>query len=370
MRHLRAEGHRARVLTTGYRRPGVDPGREAEPEVYRELEWYWEDHEWRALGFRQRLALERHNADVFDRHLDEFRPSVVTWWPVGGMSLGLIERARRAGIPAVFFMHDNWLSYGPEHDLWIRTWSRLGPLASLADRITGLPTRVRYAAAGRWTFNSTTVRDAVAHTLDDGTVISPGVERALLREPREPELPPWQWRLLYVGRVVEQKGVETAIEALGHLPAAASLRIVGDGDRRYRRHLEALGEQLGLGARVAFEGAQPRERIPSIYRAADAVVFPVRWAEPWGLVPLEAMALGRPVLATGRGGSADYLRDGENSLLFEAGDPVTLASAVRRLAEDPALRRRLREAGYETAARHSEDEFNERACREILSACE
>ena len=50
------------------------------------------------------------------------------------------------------------------------------------------------------------------------------------------------------------------------------------------------------------------------------VVFPVRWEEPWGLVPIEAMARGRPVVATGRGGSGEYLRDGENCVLFEADD--------------------------------------------------
>jgi glycosyltransferase involved in cell wall biosynthesis len=97
-------------------------------------------------------------------------------------------------------------------------------------------------------------------------------------------------------------------------------------------------------------------------------VFPVRWEEPWGLVPLEAMARGRPVAATGRGGSGEYLRDGENALLFEAGDPAGLARAVARLAEDPALRERLREAGLETAPRHTEVQFNAAVLREAEAA--
>lgn len=105
-----------------------------------------------------------------------------------------------------------------------------------------------------------------------------------------------------------------------------------------------------------------------MYRDADAVVFPVEWPEPWGLVPLEAMALGRPVLATGRGGSGEYLVDGVNSLLFRAGEPAALAGALRTLAGDEQLRERLRRAGYETATRHTEEAFNRAALAEMLAA--
>jgi glycosyltransferase involved in cell wall biosynthesis len=78
-------------------------------------------------------------------------------------------------------------------------------------------------------------------------------------------------------------------------------------------------------------------------------VFPVTWAEPFGLVPLESMAVGRPVLATGQGGSGDYLRDGENGLLHPPGDAAALAATMRRLAEDAPLRARLRTGGLATA---------------------
>ena len=95
-----------------------------------------------------------------------------------------------------------------------------------------------------------------------------------------------------------------------------------------------------------------------MYAAADVVVFPVRWAEPWGLVPLEAMAVGRPVVATCTGGSAEYLRDGENCLVVPAEDPDALARAVARLSSDAALRDRLRARGFETAARFTEASFH------------
>jgi glycosyltransferase involved in cell wall biosynthesis len=365
-RYLRAEGHEARVLATCHRNPGVDAA--DEPDTHRELDWYWREHSWRRLGPLATLRLERHNGVVLDRHLREFRPDVVAWWPVGGVSLSLIERVRRAGLPAVLFVLDPWPWYGPRRDLWTRTWSRLKPLAPLGERLTGIPTRIDYANAGRWVFCSAAIRDeTLAHGVEPSelTVLSPGVERAYLDTPRELEPPPWRWRLLYAGRVVEQKGVGTAVESLALLPDDATLRIVGDGDPPYRSSLERTAARLGVSDRVSFEPARPRDELPAVYRDADAVVFPVVWPEPWGLVPLEAMALGRPVVATGRGGSGDYLLDGENALLFEAGDAAALAARLRALAEDSQLRDRLRAGGHATAERHSEDEFNRRALVEI-----
>ena len=104
----------------------------------------------------------------------------------------------------------------------------------------------------------------------------------------------------------------------------------------------------------------PHEQLAAVYGAADAILFPVEWDEPWGLVPLEAMAVGRPVLATATGGSAEYLRDGDNCLSFAPGEAAELAAALRRLAAEPELRARLRKGGFATAARHTARAFNEK----------
>jgi glycosyltransferase involved in cell wall biosynthesis len=80
------------------------------------------------------------------------------------------------------------------------------------------------------------------------------------------------------------------------------------------------------------------------------------------------MARGRPVVATGRGGSAEYLRDGENCLRFDAGDPEALAAAVRQLAADPELRARLREGGLRTAPAHTQAALNEAVEDALLQA--
>jgi glycosyltransferase involved in cell wall biosynthesis len=245
---------------------------------------------------------------------------------------------------------------------------RLRPLGPVVERLSGVPTSVDLENAARYVFVSETTRrraaaagvspasTGIAHSgIDDG-FIDPAPERD------------WDWSLLYVGRIDERKGVQTAVAALAELPEAAVLTIVGGWDERAEAGVRAAAERLGVAGRVRFRGQLSRAHVRAAYADADAVVFPVIWDEPWGLVPIEAMARGRPVVATGRGGSGEYLRDGENALLFEAEDVSALARALRRLADDRELRRRLVARGLETAPLHTEGVFNASVLRELEAA--
>jgi glycosyltransferase involved in cell wall biosynthesis len=289
---------------------------------------------------------------------------------MGGLTLTMLEAVRRRGIPAVAFVHDDWLDYG----LWADGWSNAfrGPrrsrLAPLAERLAGIPAAVDFDGAARYVFVSERTR---RHALEKGHLLSrTGIAHSGIHEEFLDAAPekPWSWRLVYVGRLDPRKGVDTAVEALAQLPPEARLELIGGWDRREEARLRALAAELGAEGRVEFSGQRGRTEIAAAYAACDAVVFPVRWEEPWGLVPLEAMAKGRPVVATGRGGSAEYLRDGENCLLFEAGDAAALAAAVRRLADDGELRARLRAGGLETAPRHTEARLNDAVERELCAA--
>jgi glycosyltransferase involved in cell wall biosynthesis len=366
MRHLERNGHEVLVLTTDVRTESAEPD---DPNVVRELSWYWRDHGFPPRSRVERVRLERRNARVLRRQLRDFRPDVVSWWSMGGMSLSLIETVRRAGVPAVAFVHDDWLDYGRQVDGWTSVFAeQYGTAARIAERLTGAPAQVDLEQAGRYVFVSETTRrrarEAGVDPSDTGIAHS-GIDPGFVDPAPERE---WDWSLLYVGRLDERKGVDTAVEALAHLPEPAMLTLIGGWDEREEARLRALAGRAGVAARVRFAGQRSRDEVRAAYADADVVVFPVRWEEPWGLVPLEAMARGRPVVATGRGGSGEYLRDGENALLFEAGDPEALAAAVRRLAADPALRGRIREAGLATAPLHTEDQFNAAVLRELLAA--
>jgi glycosyltransferase involved in cell wall biosynthesis len=132
----------------------------------------------------------------------------------------------------------------------------------------------------------------------------------------------------------------------------------------YEAELRRQVAVLELEERVRFAGPATPERLPSLYAEADVVLFPIRWEEPWGLVPLEAMGVGRPLVATARGGAVTYLRDGENALLIPSEDPHALAVAVRRLAGDQPLRAKLRAGGVRTAAEHSASGYEQRVLDE------
>ena len=357
--HLREHGHDVRVLAVDYRHPG--PEQPDGADVHRTLRWYWTEHDFARFGLRRRLAIERHNQGELARHLEDFRPDVIGFWSMGGMSHSLIEASRRRDLPIVAFVHDPWLDYGRWTDQWTRLFRlrRYHWAAPAAQVLSGLPTQVNYGAAGRYVFVSDFLRRrmlALNLGLADTAVAASGIAATFSAAGAAHS---WRWRLLYVGRLHPDKGIAEAVRCLAHLPEEASLTVAGSWDPRDETALERLVDELGLRSRVRTLGRLPAEAVAELYRTSDAVLFPVRWEEPWGLVPLEAMASGCPVVATGRGGSGEYLRHGENCLLVPVGDPASLAASLHRLAEESALRERLRQGGLATAARHPETAFNE-----------
>lgn len=364
VQHLRERGHEVRVLTTDTRTEATDAD---PPGVYRDLRWHLRDAEFQRLGLRDRIAMVRHNHAQLERHLAELKPDVVGWWSMGGLNLTMLETVRRRGLPAVAFIHDDWLDYGLWADPWLNLFGGRRMLAApLGERLLGLPTTVDFDAAATWLFGSERTRQHAAglgHRLGRTGVAQLGIDTIFL-DPAPPQ--EWTWRLLYVGRLDPRKGVDTAVEAMAALPSEATLELIGGWDSREEDRLRALANQHGVGKRVYFAGQLGRARIAHAYARADVALFPVRWEEPWGLVPLEAMGKGRPVVATGRGGSAEYLRNGENCVLFEAGDPAALVAALQRLAADPELRGRLREEGLRTAARFTEPLYNAAVERALL----
>jgi glycogen synthase len=359
MREARSRGHEVEILTTGHRERGVE--REDEPGVHRELQWYWEDHEWRQLGPYQRLSLERANRAVLERHLGEFRPDVVSFWAMGGMSLSLIEQIGRRRLAAVLVPHDDWLVYGPRVDGWMRLWSgRRRSLGRVAAALVGVPTEFRRQRSEVVLTNSQFILNrarAEGYRLANASVIPPGVDSGFLASVAPSE---WAWRLLYVGRIDRRKWIDLAVAALAELPREATLTIAGSGDRAYEAELRSQIAREGLGTRVTFAGQVGRDGLPAVYAGADVVLFPVRWEEPFGLVPLEAMGIGRPVIATARGGAAEYLEDGTNALVVPSDDSRSIRDAVERLAADPALRQRLTAGGRATAAANTAQRFENR----------
>ncbi len=157
-------------------------------------------------------------------------------------------------------------------------------------------------------------------------------------------------RLLFVGRVVFQKGLDVLFRALAALPTELDweLEIIGDGDARPALTLEAA--QLGIAPRITFSGWQDRAVIAERYRAADLFVFPSR-DEGMPNVVLEAMASGLPIVATAIAGSEELVREGENGHLVPTENAPALADALARLIAQPETRRAMGRASRERIER-------------------
>lgn len=354
---LVARGHDVRVLCSDDVQPdAAPPDPEHERLVHRELEVYFRHDAPYAPSFRERLRIERHNHRVLERHLAEHRPDVVAVWHMGALSLGLLRRLADERVPVVYSVCDDWLTYGEALDAWSAPFAR-GLLRRTAGRameaVTHVPTVVGdLGQTGAFCFISESTRSRAVDngrwTYPRSTVVYSGIERSLFTPGTEAAARDWHWRLLYAGRLDPRKGIHTALAVLPLLPSAATLTCDGRGDPSERLRLADRARELGVADRVAFTVTQ-RHALPERYRDADAVVFPSEWPEPFGLVPVEAMACGTPVVATGTGGSGEYLRHEYNCMLFRPGDENGLAAALRRLHDDPELRRTLVAGGLRTA---------------------
>jgi D-inositol-3-phosphate glycosyltransferase len=167
-------------------------------------------------------------------------------------------------------------------------------------------------------------------------------------------------RLLSVGRLVPRKGFDLVIEALPRLPDT-ELVIAGgpqpsglSADAEARR-LRQMANRCGVSDRVTLLGQVSRAEMPALLRSADVVVC-TPWYEPFGIVPLEAMACGVPVVAAAVGGLTDTVVDGVTGRHVPPGDPAALARVLRPLLDDPTLRQAYGAAGCDRAhARYSWD---------------
>jgi glycosyltransferase involved in cell wall biosynthesis len=158
-------------------------------------------------------------------------------------------------------------------------------------------------------------------------------------------------RLLFVGRVVRQKGLDILLPALAGLAKQHEfhLDVVGDGGEV--KELKALAERLGIGDKVSFLGWRDRDALPGLYARSDVFVFPSR-DEGMPNAVLEAMASGLPVVATDIAGNEELVRHGQTGLLTPCEDAAALTEALGSLLADREMAKRYGQAGRDLAREH------------------
>ncbi|HEX2128702.1 MAG TPA: glycosyltransferase, partial [Solirubrobacterales bacterium] len=361
---LRDGGHQVKVLCSDW--AGNDTGEDEDPDIRRDLRLYVDDVlDVRSEERAELVAREVHNRQIVDEVLAEFRPDVALLGPGFGLPLSVVTRIQEAGVAQVAFVADDWPKDAPKADPGQQ-------LLGWTARLFGRPARegvegrrFRYADVDQWVCASERAADVVRragadpHTL---TVLRPGPDP---RRFRRRDAKPLRGELLYAGLLHPKKGVEHAVRAL----AAAEkfkLTIAGPGDPRHVEKLREIAAEEGVQDRVRMLGEQYK-RMPELYAESDAVLFPSVWREAWTLGPLEAMAVGRPVITTAVGGMAEYLRHEENALVVRPADPGAIAAAVDRLAKDDVLHARLIQGGFATADEYRYDRFLDRLAGTVVA---
>lgn len=206
-------------------------------------------------------------------------------------------------------------------------------------------------------------------------VIPPGVDLSHFYPIPEDEakefvgVAPCERMLLYVGRIEPLKGIDTLIEALALMRkqgVGVCLSVIG-GDSQLdpenmgteMERLQAIRAHFELGDMVAFLGKQDQDTLPYYYSAADAVVVPSHY-ESFGMVALEAMACGTPVVASQVGGLAYLVQDGETGFTVPVDDPPALAERLTQLVNDADLRQRMGRQASEFTRGYSWERIAER----------
>lgn len=190
----------------------------------------------------------------------------------------------------------------------------------------------------------------------DYEIIPGGVDTDFFNPDVRPRISGDQPRVLYLGRLDERKGLPVLLQAFPRIRAQlpdARLIVVGRGP--LERHCRELVVKLGIAHSVEFFGFVPEEELPGYYRSCDLYCSPALGGESFGIVLLEAMASGLPVVASDIPGYDEVIEDGVNGLLVPPQNPELLARAVITVLKDPELKARLARGGRRFALAHSWD---------------
>lgn len=183
-------------------------------------------------------------------------------------------------------------------------------------------------------------------------VINNGVDLNKFNSPARPFPNRNKFKLLSVGSLIERKGHILVLEVLGELSGKLSVEynIVGDGPERTR--LEQLVKEKGLSKIVKFHGSRPPNKIPKFMKESDLFVLP-SWDEGFGVVYLEAMASGLPVIGCKGQGIEDVIQDGKNGFLAKPRDSNSLLEICEKAISNQILYERISKAAIKTASNYT-----------------
>jgi glycogen synthase len=361
---LRERDWQVKILTSQYgdlTKTAID-----EEHVTRSLFMETDINYYRPLDFfLNRPGHEKANLAELHRVIDQFSPDLIMVWGMWNLSLNLPYFAE-TWLPGrvAYYISSYWpMDTDPHTVYWnLPTNRRLNEFLKLPFRMLALRQLAREGYPPKLQFDhavccSEFVRDTLvaagklpahAGVLYGGSDLQPFLQKVVRQKHDDAPL-----RLLYFGRLIFDKGVHTALEALGLLKQRGladrvELTILGNGRSDYEAQLHKLVTTHNIEEYVKFEKWVSRDKIPQKLKQYDVYLFTSIWPEPMARSVMEAMAAGLLVIASRVGGQVEMLEDGQNALTFPAEDAMCLADHIATLLDKPSLRISLANEGQRT----------------------
>jgi glycosyltransferase involved in cell wall biosynthesis len=376
-------GHEVLVLTSSH---GLPEARQ-DGNVWRTLQLappaHFDRHRplWRQLDQPYNYYRRYHcraNAQELRRVVAASKPDVLYLWEIAGIGVNSLLRVLPdLKVPVVFHLGSYLLLYAqsPETEQsmlrtrWLKRWL-IGTMSTLTWTsliAVSAAVKEKYVQAG---FDSDRIE--VIYNGINPRFLEPGQANGSTSREAVKEC----LRLLYIGRIRAEKGILVAFNALDLLMNGRDgtkavdlplhLDVFGDGNDAYLNELQHFLHEKHLTQAVTFHGWIPQDKLIAHYDQSDILLVPSLWQEPFGLVVVEAMARGLPVIASDAGGPAEILTHGVDGLLIEPGNERELASAIRLLLQDTATRSRLSHAARTTVVQRFTLEENTRRVEQHL----
>lgn len=305
----------------------------------------------------------------FDRMLEVFRPDIIHVHNIyTHLSPSVLAVAKRRGIPVVMTVHDYALM-SANYSLWDEAKMRsmdLGDIgilptartkfikgSFLATLVLELVLKMHHAMRwydpriAQYTTYSNFVKDvmvqsgidekkiSIFHAFAEPLMASGNV--SISAKAKEPFV-------LFAGRLESYKGVHILLESLRYLPSTTRVKIVGVGPDEDR-----LKSMIGKDHRVEFLGFIPGNELWKLMGQATVVVVPSIWNEPYGLVALEAMCQGTPIIVSKSGGLPEIVGNSQSGIVVPPSDPRALARAIEQILDNPERAKAMGKAAYERA---------------------
>lgn len=339
---LANRGHTVVVLTSATDKcPNIQEELSSTVPVYRKL-WFHNrktSHRYKGLAWSKSVL---HSMLIYQRIMNIVHPDICYVWNLGGMNGSPAWLSLFLGIPVCYFVSD--------HEMAQRTAEEIQRIHWLSQQLQRVNTNIRFASYVQYASHYLAQLSCqILPSASQYSVRHWGVSKDhfTMQARQFPDVRTRPLRLLFAARIVAEKGVDIALQMTENLILSGlptTLTVAGYAAKSsYVEELHTYVSRHGLEPHVNFLGQVEHHKIKNLMNEHDIFLAPFRWAEPFSISIIEAMATGLPVVATATGGTTEIIENRRNGLIFPLNNPAEGCELIRELCASEELWKSLRQ---------------------------